>query len=379
MSFPLPPRRRLRASDFQIREMLGEGSIAMVYVAVEWTTGQRFALKVFDRRHLRSNHKEADVAMEEHCLRRANHPAIPKLYAAFRDDEMQYLVLELCAGGELWEYVRNAGCAENLARHYLAQLLEALSYLRDLQIVHRDVKAENVLIHQHGAAKLVDYGTCKDLANPHIKGAGTKSFRKVQEDHVGTPNFMAPEVIRNKSSDFRSDLWSFGCTVFQVHVGMAPFSGGSQYCVLKHALKAFLKFPPGVHPGTREFIMRLVVTDPSSRLGATDMRELRAHPYFSSLNVAVRMRFEGAHQRSAPVLSLEACCIRHIGRRWEQLRERAEAVAARDDLELRPEARMSIARIAQVVAVVGGRDRDQTSSEDSADEKRRARFGREDL
>merc|ERR1712151_728496 len=107
--------------------------------------------------------------------------------------------------------------------HYLSQIIEAVSYLRDAKIVHRDLKAENVLLGPRGNCKLVDFGSAKDLANPHIKGAGTKSFKTVQEDNVGTPNFMAPEVVKNKCSDFRSDIWSFGCMVYQILTGIQPF------------------------------------------------------------------------------------------------------------------------------------------------------------
>merc|ERR1712216_232322 len=151
---------------------LGEGSLSMVHVAVDRITNQKVALKIFDKNFLRSNKKDPDVMMEEHCLRRANHPGIVKFFASFRDGAAAYLAVEFCPGGELWGFVKDVGCSDRWARHYFSQVLEALSYLRDAQIVHRDLKAENVMIGEQGTAKLIDFGTGKDLANPHVKGGG---------------------------------------------------------------------------------------------------------------------------------------------------------------------------------------------------------------
>merc|ERR1712118_440369 len=91
------------------------------------------------------------------------------------------------------------------------------------RIVHRDLKAENVLLGECGNCKLVDFGSAKDLWNPHIKGAGTKAWKAQLEGNVGTPNFMAPEVIDNKGSDHRSDTWSLGCMLWQLLTGLPPF------------------------------------------------------------------------------------------------------------------------------------------------------------
>jgi len=346
MSFPLPPRNRRRADDFDIGSRLGEGSLSTVFVAVERASGTKFALKVFDRKVLRSNRKDADVAMEEHCLRRANHPGIVKLHASFRDSEAAYLVLELCSHGELWTQVKDVGCPDRLARHYLSQVCEAASYLRDARIVHRDLKAENIMLASGGVAKLADFGTAKDLANPHLKGSGTHAFKRTLEDNVGTPNFMAPEVIQNRSSDFRSDTWSLGCLAFQVLTGVPPFAGGDVSEVYRRALAARLTFPPGVHNDARDLIGRVVVHDPDARLGAADMRELREHRYLAAGCSPLGPRFEGAHRQRAPVPSLEDLCLRVIGRRWEHLRASVLPWVANERGRLREHARLTLERFA---------------------------------
>lgn len=344
MTYPIPVRNRRGLIDFAVGDPLGEGSLSTVHVAEEKGTKRKYAIKMFDRNHLRSNRKDADVTMEEHCLRRANHPGIAKLHAEFRDEARWYLVLEYCPGGELWSLVKDVGCSETVGRHYLAQVVEALSYLRDAGIVHRDVKGENVLIGAEGNCKLVDFGSAKDLCNPHIKGAGTRSFKTVQEENVGTPNFMAPEAVKNKCSDFRSDMWSFGCMVYQIITGIAPF-GVNLLRLYDKSMKAQLRMPPGLGERPRDLIRRTVVLDPNSRLGASDMREIRNHAFFKEGLECLGSRMEGAHARRAPVPSLEETCLRALGRRWEALEERAVShPALKEGSSLRAEARAFIAR-----------------------------------
>lgn len=343
MSYPIPPRQRRTLLDFEIGKQIGEGSLSVVHVAEEKATKMRFAVKVFCRQYLRSNRKDADVTMEEHCLRRINHPGIAKLHAEFREEAQWYLVLEYCPGGELWEIVKDVGCSDRVARHYLSQAMEAISYLRDTGVVHRDLKAENVLIGTHGNAKLVDFGSAKDVCNPHIKGAGTRSFKRVLEDNVGTPNFMAPEVVKNKFSDFRSDMWSFGCMVYQVLSGLPPF-GTNLLKIYNRSLKARLPIPPGISRDGTDLIQRMVVLNPNERLGAADVREVRAHAFFRSMQCE-GSRFEGSHRQPAPVPALEELCLRVIGRRWEHVGPRAATHAVmQEGSVLRNEARSSLAR-----------------------------------
>merc|ERR1711957_117795 len=100
------------------------------------------------------------------------------------------------------------------------------------------------------------------------------SFKKVLQDYVGTPNFMAPEVIKNRANDFKSDIWSLGLTIYQVLSGLAPFFGGSQYRVYKKAVAASLDLLPGTSPAASDLILKMVVKEPEARLGVSDMRHL---------------------------------------------------------------------------------------------------------
>merc|ERR1711933_104483 len=127
-----------------------------------------------------------------------------------------------------------------------------------------------------GVIKLIDFGTAKDLENPHIKGSGNASRNKVFEHYVGTPQFMPHEVIENKSSDFRSDTWSLGCTFFQVLTGCPPFHAASEYLVFCRIMEMDLKIPPGINPQAKDLITRMIVKDADARLGAQNREPTNA-------------------------------------------------------------------------------------------------------
>lgn len=311
----MPPLAKRREEDYEIGKLLGRGTYVSVYSAVENKTKNSYAVKVVDRYRCGKLKKTNDLYMEKHCLRRTNHPNIIKMLAWFSDTLNVWVVLEECLGGELWEVVKTVGCPKNRAHHYFTQLLNGCEYLRQANIVHRDIKAENIMLTDAGVLKMIDFGTAKDLENPHIKGSGNQSRQKVWENYVGTPQFMPVEVIENKFTDFRSDTWSLGCTIFQVLAGLPPFHHASEYLVFKRVIDLDLKFPPGIDPQATDLIKRMVVKDPDSRLGGANLEEVRSHPYF---NGAV---FQGAHKRSQPVLSLADCCLRKVGsdlRKYEE-------------------------------------------------------------
>ncbi|CAE7777403.1 PDPK2 [Symbiodinium pilosum] len=315
MSFPLPPLARRRDTDFDVGILLGRGTFTSVYASVEKATGRRYAMKVVDRYRCERLKKTADVFMEKHCLQRTNHCNIIKMLGWFSDNTNIYVMLEECLGGELWEVIKTVGCPVARARYYFAQLINAVSYLRDARIVHRDLKAENVMLTELGVVKLIDFGTAKDLENPQIKGAGNASRHKVFEDYVGTPQFMPKEVIENKCSDHRSDIWSLGCTFFQVLSGCPPFHDRSEYLIFQRVMALDLVFPPGIDPDAHNLITQMVVEDADARLGAANIEDVKNHPFFQSQS------FEAIHEKPVPMVSLADLCLQRIGNNMKEFTE----------------------------------------------------------
>mmetsp|Transcript_29687 Transcript_29687/g.75576 ORF Transcript_29687/g.75576 Transcript_29687/m.75576 type:complete len:358 (+) Transcript_29687:70-1143(+) len=344
MSFPLPPLTKHRDGDFEIGSLLGRGTYTSVYSAVEVATGKSFAVKVIDRYRCDRLKKTKDLYMEKHCLLRTNHPNIIKMLAWFSDTANVFVVMEECTGGELWDIVKTVGCPMNQARHCMAQVLNGCEYLRQARIVHRDIKAENIMLTDVGVVKIIDFGTAKDLENPHIKGSGNQSRQKVFEDYVGTPQFMPKEVIKNQCTDFRSDTWSLGCTIFQVLSGCPPFHGASEYLIFMRVLEASpegLVFPPGFPSVGRDLVEKMVVEDPDARLGAKDLEEVRQHPFFEGVT------FEKAHMRPRPVMSLVDICLQKVGRRIKEFQKPLEAWEGRTKLSQELQGMLERMKVAQ--------------------------------
>jgi len=160
-----------------------------------------------------------------------------------------------------------------IARNYAAEVLEVLQWLHEHDVVHRDVKPENVLISGDGHVKMIDFGTAKLLRNPIKLGlddedeGGKRPRRKGFKEFLGTPEYMAPETINNKFADQRADLWSFGCFVAMILVGKPPFRGGSDYLTFKRVLARKYQLPEGVPVVAADLIGKLLVLEPAKRLG----------------------------------------------------------------------------------------------------------------
>lgn len=307
--------------------MLGRGNFVTVYSAVELPTGRTVALKVVDRYRAGKLKKTNDLIMEKHCLLRMNHPNIIKMYAHFTDTLNVWVVLEACLHGEMWDEVKTIGCADPLARFYLAQVLNAMHYLRQARIVHRDLKCENLMLCGGGVIKLIDFGTAKDLENPHIKGSGNAARKKVFEDYVGTAQFMPEEVIHNKCSDFRSDIWSLGCTIYQMLIGCPPYHAASEYLVFCKIMESKLEWPPGVSPNAKDLVCRMCVKNADDRLGAHDIEQLRSHAYFEGVV------FKDAHKQAPPVPTLADLCLKAFGRRIKILMPIYDGWCKREELD----------------------------------------------
>jgi len=289
----LPPARRnagrLQLSDFSLGRVLGEGNYSRVFLGTLATNQAQMAVKVIDKKKLERFKKQAEPLMEKHVLTECDHPFIVKLLHTFQDRNSLYLVTEFVPGGELWNQSHRTGLRPSLATFYAAEILDALEYLHAKQIVHRDVKPENVLIAADGHVRLIDFGTAKTLGQNALETSGNIKFGRNFKEFVGTAEYMPPEAINNVPADFRSDLWSFGGTVFHLLTGHVPFKGGSEYLTFKRVLELKYRFPVGVDDAGRDLITRLFKVEPRERLGggtctADRHAAIKAHPFFAGID-----------------------------------------------------------------------------------------------
>jgi len=262
-------------------DCLGTGSFCNVMKCTDSVGGKQYAMKLVDKKN---GPAEQAITMEVHCLQRLQ--ASPLVISLLWQTHLpgQWIgVLELCTDGELWAYVRHCGCCvDGEVAWFARQMVEALAVVHAAGIAHRDVKCENFLISEERRIKIIDFGTARDNQHPNVQ---VMLLGPQYEHHVGTPNFMSPEAINGRTNDHRSDLWSLGCSFYQLITGSPPFEGTpigpTPFLILTKAQKG-LKWMPekGMAPEERDLVQQLTHANPEKRLGSSDTRAVLEHTFF---------------------------------------------------------------------------------------------------
>jgi tRNA A-37 threonylcarbamoyl transferase component Bud32 len=256
---------------YRVTRRIGQGSIAQVVAAHDEVSGGEVALKILYR-NLRSNQVVADrFRREVQVVRRIRHPHVVRIDDLIDDQGLLFLVMELHPGGDLADRLAAGGRLPAPALLLLArQICGALAAAHRAGVVHRDVKPQNILVGADPAAldvRLCDFGLARtaDLA-------GLTTGATV----LGTPEYMAPEVISDGYADPRSDLYSLGVVLYEAVTGRLPFRGDSPYQLLRQHLTAPPPRPralvPDLPPEIDEAITRALSKEPLDRFaGAADL------------------------------------------------------------------------------------------------------------
>ncbi|KAM3861355.1 cGMP-dependent protein kinase 2 [Diretmus argenteus] len=255
---------------------LGVGGFGRVELVTTVHHGKYYAMKRVSKKHIVAKRQEEHVLFEKKILKAIQSDFIVRLHAAFKDTRYIYMVMEFCGGGEIWTKLKEVGrFDEPIAVFCTACVVEAYAYLHKKSIMYRDLKPENLMLDARGYVKLVDFGFAKEL----VRGEKTYSF-------VGTPEYMAPEIIQNQGHDFAVDFWSLGVLVFELLVGSPPFSSSEPQKIYAKILDGVLKYPPYLTEAAKSIISKLCRPRPGQRLGNTKngIKDVRHHRWFSNMN-----------------------------------------------------------------------------------------------
>jgi len=270
-------------NDFVMERILGTGSFGKVWLASKRTSGKAFAVKVQDKGHIVDMGSVQRACTERELMESISHPGIVELHYSFQDAVNIYLVMDFCPCGTLFDLLVNqprtkatgkGTFQEDGARFYLSCLTLALGYLHKNGIVYRDLKPENVLIDRNGYPKLTDLGMAKKI------GSNGRTFSV-----VGTPEFMAPEIISEKGHDFAVDWWSLGCLSYEMLTGITPFHSKSTKDLFVNILVGNVRpFPDSLSlsQAPLDFVHDLLVVDPKFRLNEGSFVKL--HPFLNSVD-----------------------------------------------------------------------------------------------
>ena len=280
--------------DFQFGRTLGEGSYSTVMAATDRQTGREYAMKVLDKRHIIKEKKVKYVNIEKDTLNRlTDHPGVVRLYFTFQDEQSLYFVLDLASGGELLGHLKEKKTFnEECTRFYGAEILDTIDYMHARGVIHRDLKPENVLLDHRMHVKITDFGTAKILdipkkspieANGDIASAGSPldgADTNRANSFVGTAEYVSPELLKDKQACKASDLWAFGCIIYQLLAGRPPFKAANEYLTFQLILALDYKFPPDFPPVAKDLVERLLVHDPSRRLS---LEHIKNHQFFDGI------------------------------------------------------------------------------------------------
>lgn len=224
----------------------------------------------------------------------AGHPFITTMIASFQDRDSLYMLLDYCPGGEVFSYLRRARrFNESTSQFYAAEIVLILEFLHEKEgVAYRDLKPENILIDAEGHLKLVDFGFAKRIYNrKHFHQRAVRVSRpniSTGETYTlcGTPEYLAPEVIRNTGHGSAVDWWAFGILVYEFLVGQPPFWDQNPMKIYEQIVEGKVRYPSAMSANARDLIGKLCTVDTSKRLGniSGGAAAVKAHPWFKDIN-----------------------------------------------------------------------------------------------
>ncbi|OCT51556.1 Cytokinesis protein sepH [Cladophialophora carrionii] len=254
--------------DYQLGDCLGKGAFGSVYRALNWGTGETVAVKQIKLADLPKSELRV-IMLEIDLLKNLDHPNIVKYQGFVKTPDTLNIILEYCENGSLHSISKNFGrFPENLVALYMSQVLQGLVYLHDQGVIHRDIKGANILTTKQGLVKLADFGVASRTTGLH------------EASVVGTPYWMAPEVIELTGATTASDIWSLGCTVIELLDGKPPYHNLQPMPALFRIVNDdHPPLPQGASPAVMDFLMQCFQKDPNLRVSA---KKLLKHPWIVS-------------------------------------------------------------------------------------------------
>jgi len=267
-------KARVGLDDFVLMKTVGKGSFGKVIQVRKKDTGKIYAMKVLKKDQVIKRKQFEHTMAERRILEEIDHPFIVSLRFAFQTSSKLYMIFDFFNGGELFHYLSQGGrFGEERARLYAAEITLALEHVHAQNIIYRDLKPENLLLDSDGHIRVTDFGLSKE----NVVDDNVKSF-------CGTPEYLAPEVLKRQKYGKAVDWWSLGTLLYEMISGLPPFYDRNRERMYKKILGAEMRFPAHMSSEAKSICRGMLTREPQQRLGYRGAQEIKAHAFYAPLN-----------------------------------------------------------------------------------------------
>lgn len=278
VNFSLEKIPDLNQKEYELSKVIGIGSISRIKLCKKKTNSKMFAMKILRKNDIIVQKQIDHIYSEFTLMCKISHPFIIQLKGKYLNDpKYLYFLEEFLPGGDLYHLLRvKKTFPIEQTRFYAAHIVSILEYLHSKNIVYRDLKPENILLNQNGYVKLTDFGLAKELTEG------------VTYTLCGTPQYMAPEIIKGKGHGISVDWWALGVLLYEMLVGVPPFNDetGNVLVIYEKITKGKFYIPPNIDEHSRFLIKKLLKTSPNKRYGClyNKVQDIVSNPFFEGFD-----------------------------------------------------------------------------------------------
>ncbi|CAL8093881.1 unnamed protein product [Orchesella dallaii] len=254
-----PKYRKYEIADFQFLKVLGKGSFGKVLLAELKGSDSYFAIKCLKKDVvLEDDDVECTMIERKVLLMGSKHPYLCHLFCTFQTESHLFFVMEYLNGGDLMFHIQQSGrFTEERARFYGAEIVSGLKFLHKRGVIYRDLKLDNILLDYEGHLRIADFGMCKLQIY----------LDRTADTFCGTPDYMAPEIIKGLRYNQCVDWWAFGVLMYEMLIGQSPFSGHDEEGLFWSVCNEPVHYPRFLSKESKRLLELLLEKDASKRLG----------------------------------------------------------------------------------------------------------------
>ena len=268
---------KLSYLDFDPLYLIGTGSLGKVILVRYKKNKNIYAMKELSKSKIKINKQEEHSKSERDLMIELTSPFIVNIKFAFQDETKLYIVSEFLQGGDMFYHMHHStiNFTESTVKFYIIELILAIEFLHENNVIYRDLKPENILMNSEGHIKISDFGLSKKLENQKDKAYTL----------CGTLQYLAPEILKNKGYDKSVDWWSLGCIYYEMLTGNLPFKTNGNKINLD-VFEEKIDFDENMNPLLINLISQLLNVNPKKRLGygAQDAKKIKEDQYFNDVD-----------------------------------------------------------------------------------------------